>query len=459
VRKVVALISLIVAASMAGVGGSGGASLAVRLASASSAIAGPEPSGFVVPPGVSDPLCNGGRGVRLSRPFGQGEESAVVASATIADGSTLIAVSAVYPGKSYAVLDSVTLGCEPNPEFGVDGTATIAISPDLRPAHPRARTLSPEGLWIQEVAPRNGGGAIVTGTYRGDWVVGEVTPGGQLDATFADGGWTVLPFLGEVTQVLQEPSGRIIIAGDNGGGGCCTRNWAAALSASGQLEQAFGRHGRVELPTGEDSGVEGLSPEPNGDILVNVGHGNMGCWGTSLAMLTPSGQPVPQFANRLARFWQGLGFHAFIGDVYIEGEGFTLAGTGQGPCDEPRTSRSASPTGLVARFRVNGTPAGRTIRFRSRMYGAIRAFHDDGDTILVEYPYANPTQLTVTARRADGSLDPRFASLGKAQLRAPWTGPSAELADVAIIAAGPGEATLVATGGERPELQLIRLRL
>ncbi len=357
------------------------------------------------------------------------------------------------------MLDSVTLQCAPDPEFGADGTATITISPDLRPARPPERGFSPEGLWIQVVAPRNGGGAILAGTYRGDWVVGEVTARGQLDATFADGGWRVLPFRGEVTQVLQEPSGRIVVAGDDGGGGCCTRNWAAALSAHGDLAQAFGRHGRVEQPTGEDSGVQGLAPEPNGDILVSVGHGNMGCWGTSLAMLTPSGAPVPQFANRLARFWRGLGFHAFIGDVYIEGEGFTLIGTGQGPCDEPRLSRSASPIGLIARFRVNGASAGRTIRFPSRMYGAVRAFHDDGDTFLIEYPYGDPTQLTLTARHADGSLDPLFASLGQAQLRTPWTGPSAEFADVAIITAAPGEATLVATQEERPELQLIRLRL
>ncbi len=452
-------MSLIAAASLAGCGSSGGTPLAARLASASSVIAGPEPSGFVVPPDISDPLCNGGRGVRLSRPFGQGEESAVLASATTADGSTLIAVTSVYPGKSYAVLDSVTLQCAPDPEFGADGTATITISPKLRPAHPPARGLSPEGLWIQVVAPRNGGGAIVAGTYRGDWVVGEVTPRGQLDATFADDGWRVLPFPGGVTQVLQEPTGRIIVAGDNGGGGCCTRNWAAALSAHGQLEQAFGRHGRVELPTGEDSGVEGLALEANDDILVKVGHGNMGCWGTSLAMLTPSGQPVPQFAGRLARFWQGLGFRAFIGDVYIEGEGFTLVGTGQRPCDESRSSRSASPIGLIARFRVNGAPVGRTIRFPSRMYGTVRAFHDDGDTFLVEYPYGDPTQLTVTARHADGSLDRRFASLGQAQLRMPWIGLSAELADLAIIAAAPGEVTLVATQQQRPDLQLIRLRL
>ena len=70
----------------------------------------------------------------------------------------------------------------------------------------------------------------------------------------------------------------------------------------------------MELPTGEDSGVEALALEPNGDILAKVGYGNMGCWGVGLAMLTPSGRPAPLFAKRLEGFWHGLGFGAFVGD-------------------------------------------------------------------------------------------------------------------------------------------------
>ena len=67
-----------------------------------------------------------------------------------------------------------------------------------------------------------------------------------VDPTFGHGGWTVLPFRGVVTAVIQARSGRIFIGGDNGGGGCCTLNWAAALSARGQLDRGFGRRGRDE---------------------------------------------------------------------------------------------------------------------------------------------------------------------------------------------------------------------
>jgi hypothetical protein len=94
------------------------------------------------------------------------------------------------------------------------------------------------------------------------------------------------------------------------------------------------------------------------------------------------------------------------------------------------------------------------------MYGTVKAFRDGGDTFLVEFPYSDPTeQVTVTARRADGSLDPRFGSLGRAQIRIPLRSGSLSPEALEIMKAAPGEITLVATPPERAEVQLIRLRL
>jgi hypothetical protein len=317
-----------------------------------------------------------------------------------------------------------------------------------------------EGLSIDVVAARNDGGAIVAGSYAGGWVIGEITASGQLNPRFAHGGWSVLPFEGTVTNAFQEPSGRIIIGGNEHASGCCTVNWAGALSARGQLDPTFGGHGRVKLPVEGGAGIDSLEPEPNGDILVKTGGGNMGCWRSSLVMLTPSGETVPRFDERLRRFWQGLGMHAFVGDVYIEGEGFTLVGTGQRPCyDEPPGS-TAPATGLIVRFHTDGEPAGPTIRFASRMYGTVKAFRDGRDTLIFECPYFDETgQVTVMARHADGSLDPRFGSLGRAQIRIPSRGGELSSEALKFVKAGPGEITLVATPREDAELQLIRLRL
>jgi hypothetical protein len=415
------------------------------------------PSGFVVQPEIADPSCNGGRGARL--PGGLGGDS-LVASATMADGSTLIALTNVYPGRRSAVLRSVTRTCATNREFGNDGAATITIPSSLRPDDPAADGFPAEGMWVNAVAPRNGGGAIVAGVYGGNWVVGEVSASGTVDQTFGSNGWVLLALPGEVTAILQEPSGRIVVAGDNGGAGCCTVNWAAALSENGQPENGFGLNGRAVLPTGEDSGVRSLALEPNGDILAEIGYGNMGCWGLALAMLTPSGAPEPMFAQRLQRFWDAHRFGAFVGDVHVDGEGFTLVGAGQRPCyDEPPGS-TARATGLMAHFLTDGTPAGPTVRFPSRMYGSMQLLADGHDAILAATPYADPTDITLTALGPDGSTDPRFASHGSARIRTPWHGSNATLSTtVSIDEASQTEIVIIATESGRDQMQIIRLRL
>ncbi len=452
-RRAPALALLILAALLAGFGGTVPTVHGVRIVSKAASLA---PSGFVVQPEIADPLCNGGRGVRL--PGGLGGDS-VVASATIADGSTLIALTNIYPGRRSAVLRSVTRTCVSNGEFGDDGAATITIPSSLRPADPAEDGFPAEGMWVNAIAPRNGGGAIVAGVYGGDWVVGEVTARGTVDQTFGSHGWVLLPLPGQVTAILQEPSGRIVIAGDNGGGGCCTVNWAAALSEHGQLESGFGTQGRAVLPTGEDSGVRSLALEPNGDILAEVGYGNMGCWGLALAMLTPSGAPEPMFAERLQRFWDAHHFGAFVGDIYVDREGFTLIGTGQDPCAGGPRFSAPSATGLMAHFRTDGTSAGLTVRFPSRMYGSVQVLPDGHDAILAATPYADSTDITLTALRPDGSTDPRFGSHGSARIRTPWHGSSATLSTtVSINEASPTEIVIIATESERNQMQLIRVR-
>ena len=408
-------------------------------------------SGFAARPNIADPGCNGGRGLKWAAHLG---EIPVVASASLSDGSTLVTVSSGgFPNKRSAVLYSVTPACTPNPAFGSDGVATLG------PAQPEPKDRLPggalDGLQINVLAPASGGGAFLAGSYGGHWIVGEVTPQGQSNLSFGHEGWTVLPFGGAVASVVQEPSGEIMIAAGNGGGGCCTTNWMAALSATGRLETAFGAGGRARLPTGEDSGVGTLALEPNGDILAPVDYGNMGCWGMSLEMLAPAGRPVPLFQQRLRRFWQALHLGAFVGDVYADGAGFTVIGTGQKPCYGSRPASSS--TGLIARFTGDGEQVGRTIRFPSRMFGSLQAFPDGNDILIAESPYANSTRLTVEARRRNASLDTGFASNGVAEIRTPWSGTDAALqTELSISEAGPGTIVIVAQDGGN-QLQLTRL--
>jgi hypothetical protein len=459
-RRARVLLLFVLLTSFAGCGGSGhGAPHQPGLVHASRATARLAPSGLIVPPNIADSLCNGGHGDRLSGPSRPRQEEIVtIKSGPFTGGSTLIVFTDGYAGKNIALRDSITSRCVRDRAFGADGTATITIPSSLKPPRPPEPASYPEGLAIEVTAVRNGGGAIVAGSYGGRWVIGEITARGQLDPSFARDGWSVLPFQGEVTSVIQEPSGRIIIGGNEHASGCCTVNWAAALSPSGQLKLAFGSHGRVELPTGEGSGIHELTLEPNGDILVNVGYGNMGCWGTSIAMLTPSGKREPLFAQRLDRFWRDEGFHAFIGDSYVDGEGFTVVGTGQKPCyDEPPGSK-APATGLIARFRVDGTLADPAIRFPSPMYGTVQALPIGHDVVVAGQLYNDRGGIALTALRPDGSTDSRFASDGHAQIRAPWAEAITEPA-FSIATASPAEAVLTATRSESNQLQLIRVHL
>ncbi len=150
----------------------------------------------------------------------------------------------------------------------------------------------------------------------------------------------------------------------------------------------------------------------------------------------------------------------FVGDVHIDGEGFTLIGTGQKPCyDEPPGS-TARATGLIAHFRVDGTPAGPTVGFPSQMYGSLQVLPGRHDTIFAATPYADPTEITLTALRPNGSTDPRFGSRGSVRIRTPWRGPNATLSTtVSIDEASPTEILIIARESERKQMQLIRLRL
>jgi hypothetical protein len=229
----------------------------------------------------------------------------------------------------------------------------------------------------------------------------------------------------------------------------------AELSLDGRLERGFGTRGRTLLPTGENASVGQPALEPNGDTLATITDGNMGCWGVSLEMLTPVGRQVPQFTRRLDRFWRTLHVGTFVGAVEATDTGFTLIGTGQKPCYGRRPAPSSE--GFVARFTSDGKQVGRTMRFRSHMFGSAQVFADDNRTLFVQSPYANPTELSITALLPDGSRDTDFADDGTATLRTPWRGQNAELTVILVTQAGAGKLVVVAYDGSDNELQLTRL--
>ena len=73
---------------------------------------------------------------------------------------------------------------------------------------------------------------------------------------------------------------------------------------------------------------------------------------------------------------------------------------------------------------------------------------------------ADPTEVTFTALRPNGSTDPRFGSHGRARIRTPWRGSSGTFATMVLIdEASPTEIVIIATEFERNEVELTRARL
>src|SRR5439155_24984037 len=99
------------------------------------------------------------------------------------------------------------------------------------------------------------------------------------------------------------------------------------------------------------------------------------------------------------------------------------------------------------------------IRFPSRLYGDVEAFRAGADTFVVQFPYADSTQLRLSALRPDGSSDPRFGKGGRVWIHAPWRGRDAALETMVSVTNAPRTIVVIATRDGRQQLQLIRLRL
>jgi hypothetical protein len=174
-------------------------------------------------------------------------------------------------------------------------------------------------------------------------------------------------------------------------------------------------------------------------------------------MLTPSGRPVRHFSHRLKTFWRRLHFGAFVGDVYVNRDGFTLVGAGQRSCYQDGPKSGAKPIGVLARFRTNGRQAKPTVRFASKLYGEVSAFPDGADTLIAETPYADSTRLTLRLLHPNGSATTSFGNNGRVLIRTPWRGSDAELETNILISSRRKKLTIVATQGEGKQLQMTRV--
>src|SRR5271156_6781858 len=243
---VVVAVSVIVCTTLLTAPEGGTAAAASSHSSTPSLMGVRDPASFTATPGISDPKCNGGRGVQFAAPW-LVDGAPSIATATLDNGSTVVAISSGFPPRPLVIVHAFDTDCTPDPSFGRDGVETIAF-PTFPHSEPHAITA------INAISPARGGGFILVGQTWDGWLVGRLEQNGRLDPRFGHDGWSVLPWRGQATAVLQVPSGQIIVAGEEGGG-CCVKAWVSALTSRGALDSHFGVHGRVQIPSGEDSGV------------------------------------------------------------------------------------------------------------------------------------------------------------------------------------------------------------
>lgn len=229
----------------------------------------------LTPTGHFDPSFGGTGKVQvafnLSGPGGNNNDRARAVMA-LPDERVLVAGEAVGPAAdpvTRVAMVGLTAGGAFDPSFSGDGRATFRLSHSAE---------------VGAMAPRPGGGALITGTLyvsggSQDIFVLAVTAAGASDPDFGTGGWIRISFdLGDDGHdrgraLVVRPDGSIVVGGQceiTGG----TRVCLARLTPTGQLDPTFGNGGKMVLeidPAVSDQIAASMAFDRSGRLLIAGG--------------------------------------------------------------------------------------------------------------------------------------------------------------------------------------------
>jgi uncharacterized delta-60 repeat protein len=178
--------------------------------------------------------------------------------------------------------------------FGSGGVATVAVGSD---ATVRSLVLQPDGMLV-----------------AAGWIGGDITDpaavlvridsNGTLDPLFGSGGIAVAPAGTNATDLLVEPSGKLVAAAGVGpsGTGFLFPDSLAAIrwNADGSLDSSFGSGGVAKVtPTGLPALANAIVREPDGGFLVagDAVVGSMGVTNIALARFEADGNLDPSYGS------------------------------------------------------------------------------------------------------------------------------------------------------------------
>jgi uncharacterized delta-60 repeat protein len=293
--------------------------------------------------------------------------------------------------------------------LGNDGFASVAVGAQAAAAatvvQPNRDIVTAGQTWL--------------GSGQTEIVVTRMTPDGQLDPSFGDGGIATVPIgnasgLDSGAALALQPDGKIVAAGTGQANG--KLEFAAVrLDTNGTPDPTFGSNGVALVSIGATAIANAVAIQPNGDVVLGGSAASGRDIYFAAARLTPSGVPDPSFGSNGVAFLTGQPPGAAWGMVLQPSGGIVLAGA-TGSCTTCQSSYMAmrlTQNGSLDRtFAQNGVFAN---DFGGNATGLASALAPNGDTLITGIDQTSRGSKVVTvALTPSGALDPSFGSRGVA---------------------------------------------
>jgi len=237
-----------------------------------------------------------------------------------------------------------------------------------------------------------------------------------FDPTFGNAGATVVPgTTGQAAQVIQQPDGKILVAGYTSGANFQYNLELVRLNANGTVDTSFGSGGVVTAAPGYRNQIDAIVLQPDGKILV-AGRDDApsGLYSAFIARWNPNGTPDATFA--------GGGIFTLPPSTLVQAFDVALLDDGRFLVGGYSTSNGGDFA--VARFLPSGsfdttfgTGGTATVDFGNYNFGQAMALTPDGRIVLAGYTQVpSGFDMGVARLLANGALDPSFDLDGRVTL-------------------------------------------